>query len=55
MFLTEYPNGHVRKGRRQVDGYKVHTRCSTKKTIQEIVPLSSNDESSAASVEVNTC
>ena len=55
MFLTEYLNGDVRKGHRQVDGYKAHTRRSTKKTIQEIVPLSSNDESGAGNVEVNAC
>ena len=43
MFLTEYPNGDVRKGRHQVDGYKAHTRRNTKKTKQETVSLSSDD------------
>ena len=52
MFLTEYPNGDVRKGRHQVDGYKAHTRRNTKKTKQEIVSLSSDDESGADDVEV---
>ena len=51
MFLTEYPNGDVRKGRHQVDGYKAHTRRNTKKTKQEIVSLSSDDESGADDVD----
>ena len=52
MFLTKYPNGDVTKSRCQGDGYKAHTRCSTKKTIQEIVPLSSDDESGVEDVAV---
>ena len=52
MFLTKYPNGDVTKSRCLGDGYKAHTRCSTKKTIQEIVPLSSDDKSGAEDVAV---
>ena len=52
MFLTKYPNCDVRKGLCQVDGYKAHIRRSTKKTIQEIVLLSGNDESGADNAQV---
>lgn len=50
MFLTEYPNGDVRKGRRRLSGYKDHNRRSRKKAMPVIVPLS-DDESDVEVVE----
>ena len=45
MFLSEYPNGDVRKGARRLNGYRPHKRTVKKKAKVVVVPLSDTEDS----------